>query len=239
MNAEKQIDVVVPFVRSANRDKELKWAIKGFRKFLTGLRLIHVIGDKPVSDVNGTKVVNLSQEHYSSEWKEREIFKKLMLAVNSDWCSDPFLYANDDHFLLKPFSAPEFPFFHSGVHLSPTIAGSYAETVRNTKRLLGDPYTNFDVHTPILIYKNAFLKAFENVDWKRRYGYCIKSVYVNRSELDVPVKYTPDCKLVRRQMTYEEIWEKIRGRELFSIGEHCLGGGMQEVFKELYEENPL
>jgi hypothetical protein len=233
------VDIVIPFVHSHNGDRELKWSVRGFRKFLKGLRSIYIIGERPRSkEVSDYIYLPFSQASYAYEWKERSIYDKLKQACYISEVSDPFLYANDDHFLLRPVEASQFPYYHSGVKITSTVAGSYAETIRNTRRLLGENYTNFDVHTPILIHKEPFISTFSHVNWKVRYGYCIKSVYMSRVIDGREYRYTDDCKLVRREMTSQEIREAIRGRELFSIGEHCMGGGMEEVLAELYSQTP-
>jgi hypothetical protein len=68
-------------------------------------------------------------------------------------------------------------------------------------------------------------------DWTNRYGFTVKSLYANSLKID-GVK-EPDCKL-NYETNKENIYNIIRGRKVWSIGNKAVCNDLIEVLKELY-----
>lgn len=232
------VDIVIPFVNSATRDLELTYALRGFGKNLRGVREITIIGDIPILAKRGYfRIIEKPQDRRDNLFKEREVMFKLLAACDHLNITDPFLYANDDHMLLQPFEALAFPYFHSGVKPPASARGTYLETIRNTIRELGERFVFYDVHCPILIYKDVFRRAMSRVNWSVKHGYCIKSLY--GALLNPPqahCRYDPDLKITMPGQELAELEEQIKGRPWFSVGERVfLDGQMTELLKKLYD----
>lgn len=147
-----------------------------------------------------------------------------------------FLFFNDDHFLLTPFSPDTY--HYSGTLLSElqqrrNLSDSYRKTIQNTIDKFGD-MKNFDTHCPIF-YKREILNSIE-LDWTKAHGYCIKSVYGHLSGIE-GTQY-PDLK-IREQLAEKEIKQLIKGRKYFSTGNYCFGRALINVLEEIFPEKSI
>lgn len=208
------------------RGSELKYCLRGIERYIPDPE-ITIIGDLPQWIRNVTHIP--FKDNPQNQFRSRNIYDKIML-VDYD-----FLFANDDHFLLQPFSADTF--HYSGTLLSelqrPHLSGSYRKTVQNTLSVFGD-IKNFDTHCPIF-YKAEFLKQI-NVDWTRPQGYCIKSVYAHLAGIE-GTEY-PDLK-IRTPLPEKQIKKLIEGRPYFSTGNYCFGKPMVNVLEEIFPEKSI
>jgi hypothetical protein len=134
---------------------------------------------------------------------------------------------NDDHFLLKDIEAETMPYYHSGNIWGGT--GRYKITVAST--LHKYPHANnFDIHTPMRIYKQLYKQSVALLDWKTPFGYAIKSSYCAHCE--IVGRYYPDYKIDRKPIPEDFI--DILGLSMFSVGDKAVNRDMVEFLRTLY-----
>jgi hypothetical protein len=211
-------------------DNELRYCLRSVQQYLTGYGEIFIIGKAPKWCKNIIEIP--APDDDKTYWKERNIYRKILKACEDSRVTKNFLFMNDDHFLLAPFEAGKFPNYYDGF-LSDHEGRSdqYGNTVRNTCEVAHEYTRYFDIHAPIVYNKELFKYVFANVDWNRKYGYCIKSVYCQRTAA-VGIRY-PDLK-IRIACPAQRIKELIKDRLWFSIDNKAREGGMEGVLRELY-----
>ena len=220
-------------------DKELRYALRSVEKHLSGYGEVFIIGYCPPWLQN---VVHIPATDGDKTYEhERNIFNKIMLACKDERVSDTFLFMNDDHFLLQDFSfngITPFPFYYEGClkdYLSRT--DPYKQTIQNTIDWLGPYNLYFDVHCPMTINTRWFPQATAMLDWLKKWGYCIKTVYAKYVAETATFPPNPreiaDLK-IRDVLPSSKIRELIAGRPWFSMSDRAREGGMEVVLQELY-----
>jgi hypothetical protein len=240
------MDVVIPYIESTSVWKqELRYALRGVQKHVKDLGTVHIIGSPPAW-LTG---VELHVKHMDKNIhnKEANIFRKVIAACQSDKVSDPFLFMNDDHFLLQDIGL-NFPFYHSGsllwkVPIEKRVYNTYQYCCLRTAGELSRmdyPILNFDTHVPIVIHKSLFMAAVESVEWDTEgIGLVMKSTYANQC-LDVvstaglnSAMYLKDCKIDYGLM-WDDIVKRVTYRPCFSIGDMGLNEQMKTFLETLY-----
>ena len=226
-------DIVIPLgTGSPWQNNELRYTLRSIEKHLHGYRNIYIVGDKPAWLQN---VIHIPFKEVSlAAWKESNICHKIMEACLHPELTGNFLFFNDDHFLLRSINAGDFPFFHCGMMSERfeeiKYTNPYARTIKNTLRLIGDGY-NYDCHCPVLFNQESFLLIMNRIDWSKPFGYLMKSLYCN--EMKIIGQYLPDCKINQR-LEEAEIYDMIKDRPFFSVGNAGLTDVMKYVLNELY-----
>lgn len=180
------IDVVYAVGNGSHwQDNELRYSLRSVEKYLTNYRKVYIVGHRP-SLLNLDSVIHIPFDDKHSH--ERNIMEKVKHACKYPGLSDQFLFMNDDHYLLTQFDAIRFPYYYSGTLDQKMIRarGAYSESVHNTLIALKrrrKPRNNFDVHTPIVLDKIRFPIAMDEVDWNKRNGYVIKSLYCGMNRI--------------------------------------------------------
>jgi len=229
--------IVIP-VRSGTKPIELKYAIRSLLKSFNEEVDICIIGDK-IYSLRGLKYVSCQDER-QNKYKERNIYRKIIKAIDSPLVSDDFLVTNDDIYLTQPFDLKNLPFFHKG-ELENTMqknAGDYRKSLNHTRKHLmiqGKATLDFDTHFPIMYNKSKFIDTFAKADlnWDQPFGYVIKSLYCNLNGIEG--EFGADCK-IHSKLTYEEIQKKIEGRTFFSTSDGCMNDAMIRTLEKLYGE---
>lgn len=229
--------IVIP-VKSGNRhhNKELIYAIRSLERHLKGNWNIVVVGDR-INALRGLKYIHCKDEP-KSENKERNIYRKIMKACESDLVSENFIVTNDDIMITKDFDVDNLPFYYK-CELEVTMAnnkGDYRKSVNHTRKFLiehGKKTLDFDTHFPIMYNKKRFIDTFvcNNVDWNKPFGYVIKSLICNM--IGIEGEYGGDCK-IHHKMSYQELKNKIGDRSFFSTSDGCLNEHMMRLLNELY-----
>jgi hypothetical protein len=218
---------------SRQNDQELRYCLRSIERHLTGYGDIFLIGHLP-KWVRGCIHIPATDED-RTWWKERNIYRKILLACEDPRVSDDFLFMNDDHFLLSGFVAGEFPYYFEGrIREQTERDDQYGATARNTSEwLLNIDHPYFDIHAPIRYNKAKFNWCVPLADWDKKHGYCIKSIYSIINGVDF--EYYPDLK-INQPLPPAKIKELISGRPWFSVGNKAfdIGGGMGQVLQELY-----
>lgn len=180
--------------RSHWKNNEIRFSLRSIEKHLFGFSGVWVVGERP-DFLQGINHIPATDPH---DVPDRNIMEKIKIACNTPEISDPFLFFNDDHYLLQDVQADQFPYY-CDITLQEKIDrrgyDNYGQRIQNTMKHLQaiDKATrNFDVHTPILYHKQHFIDTVCNVDWNKRQGYVIKSLYCN--SLNIEGTYFKDCK---------------------------------------------
>jgi hypothetical protein len=171
---------------SKYKNHELRFSLRSIEKFLTGYRKVWIVGECP----DWLRNVNHIPATDSGKNPDHSIMLKITEACNHPDVSEDFLFFNDDHFLLSPFDAPEFPYYSHGTltsYVKNRGLDGYGRRANNTlqsltKRGLTSQY--FDVHTPIRYNKKAFLEVVTSQNWDRTDGFIIKSLYANALNIE-------------------------------------------------------
>lgn len=166
-------------------DFEIKMSLRSVEKNMTNYRNVYVVGECPEFLQN---VVHI-QCPDRGQVSDFNIMAKITEACETKTISEDFLFLNDDHFILKPFQADKFPFYHSGdlsEYISKRGNDEYGRRAQNTYNHLknqGLPTKHFDIHTPILYNKEKFLNLVSALDWNQK-TYIIKSLYANSLKIE-------------------------------------------------------
>lgn len=169
-------DIVIPY-RITNHTKELRYCMRSIETYLTGVGQVFIVGDLPDWIQNVVHIPFADNPDW--RYKERNIYEKTQAACNDERVSDPFLFMNDDHYLLGRMAASSTPYLYGNCLTS----GKYNDTtLSNTFGVLGS-WAFYDIHFPILYSKERYKRAVGRVDWNKHYGYCIKSLYCCYNEI--------------------------------------------------------
>lgn len=234
---ENKISIVIPVRDSMNMsNKEIIYAIRSFEKSFKSFGDVFIVGDR-INCLKGVKYIHCKDDR-GSKFKERNIFRKIMAAVNHPDVTDDFIFANDDHLVLGDFDPNNLPFFHKGM-LEDTMAkniGDYRKSLNHTRKYLisnDKPLLDFDTHFPIIYNKKKFIDTFvcSDLNWNQPFGYVIKSLYANMN--DIIGEYGGDCK-VQQKMSYHELKNKIGDKQFFSTSDKCLNEDMMKYLNEMF-----
>ena len=214
-------DIVIPYVHSRWQDQEVKYALRGVEKYLTGVRNVVIIGDMPAKITGVIHIPHPADTRIP--WKEKNIYERIRLACEDERVSDRFLYMNDDHFLLSEYEAAGFPGYYSEW---PNHNGAYQHTLNNSREICTRFY---DVHCPMLISKQRFIATVGALDWNKKFGYCMKSVYAK----GLPGEEYPGMK-IREQNPIGVLRRMVAGRKWFSVCDQSRGPELERLLNELY-----
>lgn len=222
------IDIVIPFRHSKWQDLELKYCLRGIEKYLNGVRNIVIVGDYPLSVSKGFIHLPYDGDDPSIVYKERNIYHKLVYALNRGETTEDILFFNDDHFITKDYEAAEFPNYYDKWPMKSDV---YETTYQNTKEIVGEDALFYDIHCPLVINKKRFFKIMKDVDWNKKGGYCLKTLYA----AGLPGEEYKDLKL-RVQYPVHQIRNMIKDGYWFSMCDMARGPEIETVLKELYPE---
>ncbi len=169
------LDVVYPVKPTRDGNSELRYSLRSLRNLPH--RNVHIFSDYIIW-LDEHKV----KRHPSSDRPDKQRFanvnQTLLRACDDPNISDPFIFMNDDFFVMKPVK--EIPYYVNGTlqqhydYLHRTYQGSkymrdLLETQSELKRL-GLGTLDFEVHAPIIFYKDELrriLKAYPNAACRR------------------------------------------------------------------------
>lgn len=240
---EIKIDLVYPLSTGSYwGNNELRYSLRSVEKHLKNYGNIYVIGEIPdwCADVRHV----FAEDRYT---KTKNIMSKLTTACKLPHVSDPFLYINDDHFLVQDEYADCYPNYAGQDKLKSILkeGNLYGKLVKHTMDSMGigeDRFIYFDVHAPMLIYKSMFLEAMDSVDWTLGkdslfpYGYVVKSLYGNF--WDLPYTEFVDRK-IGQSLTYDGYSAAVGNGPVFSMSDAAISYELVAYMEYLYPKRSL
>lgn len=216
-------------------NNEIRYSLRSIQKHLSNYRDIYIVGEKPTFLKDIIHIPHPDE----TQFKETNIFKKVVRASIEPTVSQDFLFFNDDHFLLSDFDATQFPFYHKNeldvmISRRPHARGGYTRVLRNCRNVLSYrklPTLNFDHHSPILYNKSKILQLLTSYDWNVQGGYAFKSLYCNTFRIEGI--HEPDRK-INNTVDRESLLSAIQDRKVFSIGNKGLNDALKSLMDELY-----
>jgi len=218
--------------------RELLYSLRSLEKHVAGVDQVFVVGAPPAWGSSGLALVPECDPYDHN--KDANIIRKMLLTCRHSEISEPFLFVNDDHYFSQDCRSVEFPFYHKGEIRAAGTNREYNRRLANTRLILeerGLPTLNYDIHTPILIYREDLQEVFAGRDWVDLDGpgVVMKSLYAN-SRPEIAGVYLPDCKLGVRVRDGLDFWEeKLQTRPCWSTGEY-IPRLVWEVLERLYPE---
>lgn len=207
----------IPLANSSAWDhNELRFALRSWEKF-GNIDDLLIIGHKPAWLKNAQHIQFVE---YNS--KPRNIYDKIKIAAET---YDKFIYANDDHFLLKPLI--NLPYYYQCKLKDYRNGGeTFMRYVANTRALFPEGLY-FDVHTPIVVH-SEIVKSL-----KYEKDVLFKSLYCNTAKVE-GVK-AEDIK-IRAHIRREEIDNIVRGGHPFLSTGNAISHDLRQWFFETYPE---
>ena len=221
------------------RGRELGFSLRSLIKHGKNFGKVFIVGDKP--NYLNENIIHISKEDDKSHCKERRLYEKILTACRTGEISDPFIFFNDDYFLVKDIDMASLPYYYfNTLELKASLRPKkdiYFKALKNTYEILkskGLSTIHFDIHYPMYYHKEFFEKAMLAYDWKIRGGYVVKSLYANTMKIiGTPKK---DRKIFHSH-NKREIMEAITGTDLFST--ENITRTMSEVLQKLYPEKSI
>jgi hypothetical protein len=213
--------VVIPLSAvTDNNFLELRFALRGIAQHVAKPE-ITLIGALP-KWCRGVEHIQATDSP-ETMYRERNIYRKLLLCPHAE-----YLYANDDHFLLKPWVNEA---YHNGridkLLMSLTRGSIYRKTVLNTT-MLYPKVMNFDVHCPIYLTRPQLAKI-ARVNFDRPYGYAMKSLIAGANNF---VGVACDDLKIRKPIV--NLQETVASRAWFSTMDGVWDKSMTDEMKLLY-----
>lgn len=223
------MDVVIPLgAGSIHQNVELRFALRSIEKYVLHDKVV-IIGEKPPFLKN---VIHIRANDISGpSAKERNIFRKILEAISDDRVSENFMFANDDHYLLKKWKNENLFWGTIEQKLNARTGHQpYKITVANTLKVA--PGLWWDIHCPIVYNKHRFLETVGRLRWQTPWGFAIKSAYANLNGLDgIQQK---DLK-ISKPLSEAEIWTMLENRTFFSSG-NTINNALLKVLNSLYPQ---
>ena len=230
-----KVDVVFPLGKGSQwQNNELRYSIRSFVQNFTDLRHIVIIGQYP-SFLDG--VLHISVEDDYTVAKDERMLRKLLAACRDFWVTDPFIFALDDIFLLKPVGMKELTGWHFGdIPAEPVSGKPWESSCLRTRTYLeqnGLKYKNFDLaHSPQPMNKEKILKWVTGVDPT---GKTVSSLVLN--SLKVKGKDArPFHELIREQLNTEGITKRLAGKTSFNVNDFALTTDMKRFLDTTFPD---
>jgi hypothetical protein len=139
---------------SRHNNDELRYSLRSLDAHCKDVDKVWIVGNKPRFLVNCEYVW---VEDIKGEWW-KNAFLKTKAAIDAG-ISKVFLLMNDDFFMLKDFTAKDYPCYHKG-DIPETSTSKYYDVICNTRKVLereGYPFKHYGVHCPMVINGENYL----------------------------------------------------------------------------------
>jgi len=219
------------------RNNEIRYSLRSLQKHAQNVERVFITGEKPdfIND-------NIKYNYYPDKYicNINHLLKVLYTFQTTD-ISDDILLNYDDNFFIKDIDINKYPFYYNRQEIPESfdLSNTYTKSkifTRNILLNLGKPIKDFGVHCPVIYNRQKFYE-FENKFKQynelnpRNVGISVRNAYLNN--LEIEGEYLPDVK-INRILTKRDIELKIEGRNVFSIGNNIISGGIVEFLEENY-----
>lgn len=133
---------------SHHNNQELRYSLRTLEKHCKDLDNIWIVGNHPHFLNDNVKYLWIPDNGF---WWQNA-FRKTMAAIEAG-ISENFLLMNDDFFMLKDFSAADYPYYHRG-EIKEVAENKYQQVICNTRLVLqslGKSCRHYGVHCPMRI----------------------------------------------------------------------------------------
>lgn len=225
------MDLVYP-VRAGNANEELRYSLRSMQAHLPHGN-VYLIGAPPAWTQNVVLV-----PHRQGSNVRTNTTTSMRLACTHPDVSDPFVWMNDDYFLMKPLLVV--PRLNRGpidsviAELAPK-KDSYAQGMVATKRLLIDNgfiegnVISYELHAPFIVHKTAMLYALKVHDDSKQGNLHKRTLYGNI--FDYGGEEVPDHKIVNKIAQWDRDCLFISTSDT-SFREHPVGNWIRSHFQE-------
>lgn len=215
------IDIVIPYTEGETKGAELRLCLEGIKRHMINAGNVFIVGDQP--SFAGYYIH--MQETDRGRGKQDNIRLKILAACSHPQISDPFLFMNDDYFLLRQMDAQSVPYLYNKTMLKAyhdkRKIGSYKQALQNTVDFLGGDALHYDIHYPIIYRKENFTQSMELADWcnwSKRDGFVIKSLYC--AMCGIKGQQIDDPKLKEIVLMPNEVHQRVKDWPMFSTDEN-------------------
>ena len=184
-------------------NNEIRFSLRSVCENLPHRRVI-LVGERPEWIQNILHIPAVDDR----SCKLQNAMAKLRILCETPGVSEDFILMNDDFFIMRPMTY--MPNYINGTiqnlqETHETRAGYYYAAMDVTRTMLkmaiGKEPFNFELHVPMVLNRDKFLKLTDTILWKEK-SYLFRSVYGNVFELDginrmdvkiYRAKNLPDC----------------------------------------------
>lgn len=226
-----ELDIVCPN-RQGNKNNELRYALRSWEAHVPH-RNIWLMGSPPA----------WTQQVEKTPFRQGPNFRlnttlAMEKACNNPAISDPFIWMNDDYFIMKPI--PEVPHLNRG-YLNQVIMDHpdkkhiYLQGMQSTKGLLIDMgFAEFDIlsyelHMPMLIHKTTMLYTIKVYRESRRDNLHKRTLYGNIIQYEGET--VEDNKIVNPVAEWDKECTYISTSDM-SFERHLVGAWVRSHFPE-------
>lgn len=182
---------------SRKSERELKLSLRSLEKNCKDLGKVYIATDIYPDWLDNYVAIPCVDYNYNNP--ELNLMEKLAMAVDSS-ISNEFLLMNDDFFMMKPFTASEYPYYYMWkarlIENPSRWQQVFNDTIDYLERKGVKEVLDYCVHCPVLVNKNTiqnYWDLFKSVNDKYC-GYSSRMIIGNLTESDNKKK-VKDCKL--------------------------------------------
>lgn len=223
----KGLDMIYPLgVASKYGNKELQISIGSFRRHVSGIRRIFVVGVDPGFELPWhVSWIPFTQDACMN--KEAAIATVLARGMHYTE-TETVVIQGDDHiatqrFDIREMRAPAGPSLRASAAKNPQRAYSKAlkQTSKYLARLGAKTEYHFDYHMPMQVFPRAWVACKDHWEASARipFGYVCKSLYGNLYGVEPQIQ--SDYKANRAHLTIEDIYQASKDRQVISYGDKC------------------
>lgn len=219
------MDVVYPLGTGSNwNNNEIMYSLRSVEKYGLNVGNVFVIGERTRLDVTHIPYVETGTPAVNT-------WAKVLIAAADERISDPFLWFNDDIYMLQRFDANHYPYYHKGDiserNYQPT-GRMYQRTMHETLKALrarGLSTLHYGVHCPFTVEKEKLLamdREFGNIGISFRCAYGNMHNVASRRATD------------RKTRLPKRIKEWVGTAPFFSTRANLRGDAAKPVMNEIY-----
>lgn len=174
-------DIVITFDKIRDSEDNLRQILRGIENHCEGFNEIFIIGDLP-DFVQG--VVHIGFSGAPDEVKHKNNYKKLKAACINPKLTSAFCWIDgSDEIVAMDVRKPN----RVLGQMSVSRLGKEKITLEHTLRMMSrrgflDGYVFFNRY-PMTMSKRRLMNTFDEIDFETKFGYCIKTMYVNFNRL--------------------------------------------------------
>jgi hypothetical protein len=221
------IDIIYP-IRQGNSNEELRYSLRSLSNLPH--RNVILLGAPPAWTLCDTRPFPQGSNY------RMNTTKAMKKACEDSSISNPFLYFNDDFFVMAPLL--ECPRLNRGpidsviAELSPK-KDNYAQGMVSTKNLLLDlgftSILSYELHMPLIVYKESMLYALKEYDKSRSSNLHKRTLYGNI--LDYGGESVSDNKIVHSRSDFDREFPFVSTSDK-SFKEYPIGAWIRKFFPD-------